>query len=407
MHIAIFVDFHDSSVGGVQTSVRGQRKGLEDLGHIVTIVSPPPLDGIANDPTTICVPAMPFVKPNGFPMVASTKANQHFIEARLDEREPIDIIHVQTNMGIGLLGIRIAQKRSIPLVQTMHGRDDVFAQNTYPLPSLITAIMRLVHRHYLPHSTLVPRLQDNATAHNAWQIMINHAQAADYVVVPSHHFSVKFKEHGLTKPIEVISNGIRDDVVAQLPINVVRTGSSGPLRVIWCGRLSPEKRPLESIKAVSEISDCQLDLYGNGPLAEELQSYIETNNLSDRIHLKGRVTQVEILEAMQDHDVLLYPSFGFDNQPMVILEAVAAGIPIIYCDPDLTECMPERGGMLTDDGTTVTALTRALKQLQRNSDRRVKMRQVMLDYRPKIVQSYHSRKMVALYKRVIKTYGSR
>ena len=43
MHIAIFVDFHDSAIGGVTTSVRGQRKGLEDLGHKVTIVCLPRL----------------------------------------------------------------------------------------------------------------------------------------------------------------------------------------------------------------------------------------------------------------------------------------------------------------------------------------------------------------------------
>lgn len=405
MHVVIFVDFHDTSVGGVQTSVRGQRKGLEDLGHQVTIVSPPPVGNAASDDVaTICIPAMPLLRPNGFPMVAPTKSNERFIETHLDARPPIDIIHVQTNMGVGLLGVRFAKKRSIPLVQTMHGRDDVFAQNTYPFPRLMTMILRSIHRHYLPHKSIVPQLHDDMTAHNAWQVMINHAQVADYVVVPSHHFSVKFKQHGLTRPIEVISNGISDDVVAHLPVRATQLpATSAYLRVIWCGRLSPEKRPLESIKAVSQIPGCQLDMYGNGPLADELQAYIDEHNLSDRIHLKGKVTQREILEAMQRHDVLLYPSFGFDNQPMVLLEAVAAGAPIVYCDPDLAECMPSAGGLITNDGTTVEALTSALKQLLANPKQRTKMRQAMYEHRSKIVQSYHSKKMIALYKRVIKS----
>jgi len=402
MHIAIFVDFHDTAIGGVTTSVRGQRKGLEDLGHTVTIISPPPVSGGESDANTICVSAIPGVRPNGFPMVASTRANQRYIESQLDMRSPVDIIHVQTNMGIGLLGIRIAKSRSIPLVQTMHGRDDVFAQNTYPFPWLITTFLRLIHGHYLPHTTTVPRLHDNMTAHNAWQVMINHAQAADYVVVPSHHFSVKFKEHGLTRPIEVISNGISDDVVARLPTKVRQSASSSSLTVIWCGRLSPEKRPLESIKAVAQIPGCQLDIYGSGPLIGDLQTYINAHGLSDRIRLKGKVSQIQIIEAMQNHDVLLYPSFGFDNQPMVLLEAVAAGTPIVYSDPDLTECMPARGGLLTDDGTTIEALTRTLEQLWHNPKQRARMHQIMLKSQDKIVQSYHSKKMVALYKRLIK-----
>jgi glycosyltransferase involved in cell wall biosynthesis len=105
---------------------------------------------------------------------------------------------------------------------------------------------------------------------------------------------------------------------------------------------------------------------------------------------------------MQQHDVLLYPSFGFDNQPMVLLEAVAAGTPIVYCDPDLTECMPSDGCLITRDGTTVEALTLALKDLLANPDQRMKMHQAMLNHRNKVVQSYHSKKMVALYEKVAK-----
>lgn len=403
MHIAIFTDFHDSSVGGVQTSVRGQRRGLENLGHKVTIISPPPLSRATDDDiSTICVPAMPFARPNGFPMVAPSRANERLVEERLAARPPVDIIHVQTNMGLGLLGIRIAKKHGIPLVQTMHGRDDVFAQNTYPAPRLMTTILRQVHKHYVPHDAVVPRLGDGATAHNAWQVMINHAQAADHVVVPSHHFSVKFKAHGLDRPIDVISNGIGDEIVEKILSHAGPITESTQLRVIWCGRLSPEKRPLESIMAVSAIPGCQLDMYGNGPMEEELRAYIDQHDLSDRVCFKGRVSQVGILEAMQQHDVLLYPSFGFDNQPMVLLEAVAAGTPIVYCDPDLTECMPADGCLLTRDGTTVEALTLALKTLQADPKRRMKMHKAMLGYRNKVVQSYHSKKMVALYEKLVK-----
>lgn len=402
MHIVIFVDFHDSSMGGVQTSVRGQRKGLEELGHTVTIVSPPPVGGIDDDLNTICVPALPLVRPNGFPMVMATRANRQFVESRLDARPAIDVVHAQTNMGVGILGVQFAKSRSIPLVQTMHGRDDVFAQNTYPAPRFTTSILRRIHGRYVSHSTEVPRLNDTATANNAWKVMVNHAQAADHVVMPSHHFSVKFKEHGLSRPIDVISNGISDDVVAGIPDVHLSPRENGQLRVMWCGRLSAEKRPLDSIKAIAAIPGCELDLYGNGPLSRDMQVYINEHGLADRISLKGKVNQADILKGMKQHDILLYPSFGFDNQPMVLLEAVAAGIPVVYCDPDLAECMPKDGALMAADGTTVKALTEALKELSGDPERLEKMRQVMRAHRSKIVQSYHSKKMVALYERLIK-----
>lgn len=401
MHIVIFVDFHDSSVGGVQTSVRGQRNGLEALGHTVTIVSPPSVDDTPNDSSLIALPALPFVRPNGFPLPIPSKKNAKLIEEALKTRGPVDVVHVQTNMGVGVLGVRYAKKHHLPLVQTMHGRDDVFA-HTYPFPHLVTALQRRLHRHHVPHGSPVKRLNDTSTAHNAWQIMVNHAQSADHVVMPSRHFAEKFKQHGVTRPMEVISNGISDDVVAALPVKKrKKTATVTPLSVMWCGRFSDEKRPLDSIKAVSAIPGCQLDMFGNGPLTKTVKEYIIAHNLSDRIHLRGRVDQMGILKAMQEHDVLLYPSFGFDNQPMVLIEAVAAAIPVVYCDPDLTECMPKEGGLLTKT-TSVASMTVALRSLQNDPTHRHDMHSAMFDHRDKIVQSYHSKKMVKLYRQLIK-----
>jgi glycosyltransferase involved in cell wall biosynthesis len=170
---------------------------------------------------------------------------------------------------------------------------------------------------------------------------------------------------------------------------------------MWCGRLSPEKRPIEAIKAVASIKGATLDIYGSGPSEKDLREYIKEHKLASRIRLKGRVEQDAVLKAMQDHDVLIYSSYGYDNQPMVLLEAVAAGIPIVYCDPDLTECMPKGGGLLTDDISEET-LKNALTDLQDNPQRLQAMREKLYDNRDKVRQSYHSKKMVTLYKRLTK-----
>lgn len=402
MHVVIFVDFHDSSVGGVQTSVRGQRKGLEALGHTVTIVSPPPASGVDTDPNVITLPALPLVRPNGFPLAIPSPSARRLIEKALSERPAADIFHVQTNIGVGLMGVVIAKRLGIPLVQTMHGRDDVFAQ-TYVLPYLTTLGARAAHGLFIPHTATVRRLDDTPTAHNAWQVMVQQAQAADHVVMPSHHFAQKFSEHGVTKPMDVISNGIGDDVIAGLPQTMRKNDPGKNLHVMWCGRLSDEKRPIDSIEAVAKVPGATLDIYGDGPMEKELRSYIEKRGLSKRMRLKGRVGQSEILSAMRRHDVLLYPSYGFDNQPMVLLEAVAAAIPVVYCDPDLTECMPEKGALITE-GISVDAITAALQTVAKSSKQWRRMHTAMFKHRPKVAQSYHSKKMAKLYNQVIRRF---
>lgn len=402
MHIVIFVDFHDSSVGGVQTSVRGQRKGLEALGHQVTIVCPPPVSGVNTDPNVITLPALPFVRPNGFPLAIPSRHARRFVEKELAKQPKADIFHVQTNIGVGLMGVMIAKRLKIPLVQTMHGRDDVFAQ-TYPFPYLVTFAARIAHRFFIPHTSPVHRLNDTPTAHNAWQVMIQQAQMADQIVMPSHHFAKKFSEHGITQPMDVISNGIDDDVIEQLPGAMRKKNPSKNLHIMWCGRLSEEKRPIDSINAVARVAGATLDLYGDGPLEKEVQSYIEKQGLSKRIRLKGRVGQTDILSAMRNHDILLYPSYGFDNQPMVLLEAVAASLPVVYCDPDLTECMPEKGAYITEN-VSVDSMAAALRSIAENPTQWRIMHKAMFKHRPKVTQSYHSKKMVKLYNQVIRRY---
>jgi glycosyltransferase involved in cell wall biosynthesis len=247
----------------------------------------------------------------------------------------------------------------------------------------------------------VHRLQDTPTAHNAWQIMVNHAQAANHVIMPSRHFADKFRDHGVTRPMSVISNGIKDDVIARLPTKKRRASrKKTPFKVMWCGRVSQDKRPIDSIRAIAKLKNCTLDIYGDGPMLGEVKKYVHAHGLKDRVRVLGRVEQVEILDAMQTHDVLLYPSYGFDNQPMVLIEAVAAAIPIIYCDPDLTECMPEAGGLLTDDAS-IDAISLALSEVQHEPNRWQKMHETLFAYRGKVAQSYHSKKMAATYKKII------
>jgi glycosyltransferase involved in cell wall biosynthesis len=322
MHVVFFLDFHDSTLGGVQTSVRAQRKGLERAGHQVTIVCPPALTDTPIDPSVIITHDAPFA-PNGFPMTIPSRLREHLITKALLQRPPIDIIHVQTNMGVGMMGVRIAKRLGIPLVQTMHGRDDVLAERTFPMARVTMGLLALGHRLFIPHTTQVDKQAHSPTAYSAWQIMLNHAQAADHVVMPSQHFVDKFKARGLTRPVSVVSNGLDDDMLASLTLSTRRYRSGEPLRVMWCGRVSPEKRPLVAIEALGHIEGVELDIYGAGSEVATIKQCVKKHKLGKRVHLKGRASQTKIIEAMSDHDVLLYTSYGFDNQPMVLLEATS------------------------------------------------------------------------------------
>ena len=93
------------------------------------------------------------------------------------------------------------------------------------------------------------------------------------------------------------------------------------------------------IESASQLKDqaVSFDIYGYGDLQEEYEQKIKTLNV-ENINLKGVIkNQQELSEAYENYDFLMVPSVvaengDMDGFPTVILEAIAAGLPVITTD---------------------------------------------------------------------------
>ncbi|WP_194819074.1 cytochrome P450 [Nocardia sp. XZ_19_385] len=420
MHVALFSDFHPATIGGIQSSIRAQRRGLEQLGHQVTVFTAPTPESTESDAGVVVLSAVAGLRVNGFAVVGPTRANNRSIDAEFAARGPIDVVHLHTTYGVAIAGLHAGRRHGIPVVQTIHSRDDAFIEHTSPVPYVSALLLRTVHGRFVPHRGGMPRVAESRAARHAWHTMVGQARAADRVIVPSEHFAGLLRAHGVDLPITVLSNGVDDELIEQArrfppaedaapgdpPDNAhaVGTGSlgqpSGPLRALWCARLSPEKRLLEAIEAIRLAPRCTLDVYGTGELLERAETLIESGGLRDRVRLHGGVSQAECLAAMADHDVLLFPSSGFDTQGMALLEAVAMGLPVVYCDPDLAESVPEGGGICTPD-PSVAAISATLRDLADDPAKLMLMRKTLAARENSVRQSLLTGSLVEVYQDVL------
>ncbi|MEU2254163.1 cytochrome P450 [Nocardia xishanensis] len=414
MHVALFTDFHPATLGGIQTSVNALRRGLAQAGHRVTVFAAPTPESTEPDPGLVVLSALAGARVNGFAMVLPTPENGRRIDAAFADRDPVDVVHLHTTYGVAIAGLRAARRHGIPVVQTVHSRDDAFIQHTSPSPYLSALAVRVLHGRFVPHRESLSRNDETRAARHAWHTMVNHARAADRVIVPTEHFADRFRAHGLDRPIRVISNGIDDALLDEARAAAATHPDSGetnettatfteavaedraPLRVLWCARLSPEKRLMEAIEAVHRTPGCTLDVYGTGELAAAARAAIEKGGLADRVRLHGGVPQLDCLTAMAAHDVLLFPSAGFDTQGMALLEAVAMGLPVVYCDPDLAETVPAGGGVRTPD-PSVDSIAATLRDLAADPARLIPMRKVLSEYADTARQSRLTDRVVAEY----------
>lgn len=370
----MFTDFHPDVLGGISVAVADQSHELRRRGHAVTVFTAGgSTPGPASD-DVITLPSLFGLSVNGFPAVMPTPAASSIVDAEFARRGPIDLVHVHTTYGVGATGVAAARRHHLPLVQTMHSRDDAFVEQTSPTPLPTAIAMRILHAALVTRRSRRDRSThrrsggrrhpappgESRAARQVWHTMIGQADAADVVIAPSHHFATAVRNHGFTGDLRVIPNGIDDDLVEV----ITRPGPprvDGPLRLLWCGRLSPEKRPLTAIDAVAATRGVHLDLIGDGDQASAARTRIDRLGAADRIRLRGRLPRAEVLSAMGAYDALLFTSVGFDTQGLVLTEAVATGLPVIHCDAELAEHLPT--GTAITCGSDADAIARVLSSL--------------------------------------------
>jgi glycosyltransferase involved in cell wall biosynthesis len=99
------------------------------------------------------------------------------------------------------------------------------------------------------------------------------------------------------------------------------------------GRLWPQKRVEDAIWAADLLKvirdDVHLLIVGDGPLRERLITYRDQVRIADRVHFLGQRSDVPRL--MPHFDLLLSTS-GYEGQSNAILEAMAAGVPVVATD---------------------------------------------------------------------------
>ena len=107
-----------------------------------------------------------------------------------------------------------------------------------------------------------------------------------------------------------------------------RLGLNDDLNVGWIGRLSREKAPDVMVAAMRYLSDLPLTLsfVGDGPDLAALSAQASDLGLGHRVRFLGRISDAATLLRAFDAVVL---SSRTEGTPMVLLEAMGAGVPIV------------------------------------------------------------------------------
>jgi phosphatidylinositol alpha-mannosyltransferase len=132
---------------------------------------------------------------------------------------------------------------------------------------------------------------------------------------------------------KVIPNGVDVDRFARA-VPLARW-QDGRHNLLFVGRHEPRKGLLELLKAYRILRktgcDCRLLVVGTGPQEREARRYVATRNLGG-VEFLGRVSDDEKAQLYRTATVFVSPATGRESFGIVLLEAMAAGAPIVCSD---------------------------------------------------------------------------
>lgn len=167
--------------------------------------------------------------------------------------------------------------------------------------------------------------------------------------------------------------------------------------VTFVARFAPPKEPLQVLKALRALPNCQALFVGDGPLRSAAQRWAARNGLADRVWFTG--TRRDIPNILAASDIFVLAS-RWEGSPLVIIEAMLAGLPVVATDVGGVCELVEHGitGFLVPAGD-VDALAEALRKLLEDKSLQRKMGEAG---RARALERFTLDRMIAQYRHLYK-----
>jgi phosphatidylinositol alpha-mannosyltransferase len=132
-------------------------------------------------------------------------------------------------------------------------------------------------------------------------------------------------------PYDVIPNGV--DVTRFQPGAPAPESMRGGTAILFVGRLDERKGLEVLIRAMGQvggqIADARLVVVGSGPLGERCRKLAAELGITDRVIFAGRVPDAELPGYYANCTVFCSPALGGEAMGIVLIEAMAAGKPVV------------------------------------------------------------------------------
>lgn len=349
MKVAIFTETYLPDINGVATHIKTLKDGLEKLGHEVLVVKPDAsIRQMRLENGILSCPAVHLKKIYNYNLSSPVSMRRMSLIRQWDP----DVIHIQNEFGMGLFGLSAAKLLKKPLVYTLHTMYDDYLYYIAP-PKLIPAAKKSIHRYgrFL-------------------------ANKSDAVIGASPKIRQFFEECGVEKQVRVIPNAVELDIFSRerIPEEKILEArqalglEEGDTAACFCGRIAQEKN-LDTLldywkETIQQNDRLKLAVIGEGPDLDALKEKTRSLGLDSMIRFMGKVPHSSLPAYYAACDCYLTASLS-ENYSISILEAMAAGLPVVHLRDEVNEYQYQEGvsGQVFDTAQEMGEILKAVRDL--------------------------------------------
>jgi len=295
-------------VGGVARSVEAFSAALRDYGHKVMVVAPEFPDMPETETDVVRVPAIQRFNGSDFSVRLPVPG---LLTDPLERFQP-DIIHAHHPFLLGDTAMRVASTRGIPVVFTHH---TLYEEYTHYVSPESEGLRRFVV-----------------------DLSTGYANLCDHVIAPSQSVAALLQQRGVTAPITVVPTGVNLEPFARRAGKRFRQAHGIPVDAFVAGhigRLAPEKNLMFLARTIASFLRKRAQAWflvaGAGPLLEEMKEHFGAEGVLDRVRFAGILKGKDLVNAYAAMDAFVFASQS-ETQGMVLVEAMAAGTPVVAVD---------------------------------------------------------------------------
>ncbi len=309
MNILMISDVYFPRVNGVSTSIQTFRRELGALGCTSTLLAP---DYPARYPAEAGIERIRsrFVLLDPEDRMMKSAPIRALTPRLTNER--FDLVHIQTPFVAHYRGTELARRLAVPCIETYH---TFFEEYLF---------------HYVP---FLPREWLRAVARRFSRVQGN---SVDALVVPSSAMRDVLTAYGVTVPLHVIPTGIPLAQFSGGDGEAFRHGLGvppGAPLLLFVGRVAHEKNIgflLRAFRrALDRTPEAHFVIAGEGPALASLRRDARELDLTAQVHFVGYLDRGgALLDCYRAADAFVFAS-RTETQGLVLLEAMAMGVPVI------------------------------------------------------------------------------